>query len=114
MARVKAQYDSRQPLNTRKPRPSWPKLGVLVSAPIRRPDDGQMSVDITWETVKMVTNVYGVNGPPSTAAREVRHATERILTELDAAITDLTAHRERLRAELETLDQQTWIVDEPS
>lgn len=112
-----AQYDSREALTAQqRASVSWRKLGVLVSAPYFHHGLKETHVEVSRETVTLTSTTYGRSWPAGEVMRRVRAATEVTVAEVDMAIAELAAHRDRLCAELKTFDQREWAttVDEPS
>jgi hypothetical protein len=88
-------YDSRAPLEC-SAHPLRRKIGVLASAPFHHYGLNASYVDVQLETVSIGSGTYGNCYPAETAEQEIRRATERTIADLDKAITELTAHRDRL------------------
>jgi hypothetical protein len=96
-------YDSRAPLERAAPPLARSRyIGVLASKPFHHHGMNAPYVDIQLETVSLRTETYGNCYPAETFHEEIRRATTRTIADLDAAIAELTAHRDRLSATLGT------------
>ena len=99
MTVVHPQWDARQPLQDS---PSWldRRVGVAVGHPYHHHGLGAVYVDIDRDTVTVNTASSGGRYPVAETARQVRVAFEETIRDLDKVIAHLTAHRDRLVAEL--------------
>jgi hypothetical protein len=75
-------------------------IGVLASQPFHHHGLNAPYVDISRETVTVNTASYGRCYPVEQADAQLRSATEDTIADLDKVIAELTAHRDRLAAEL--------------
>lgn len=93
------------------------QVGVSASQPFHHFGLGAEYVDVNRETVVVSTATFGTCYPVETAAHQVRTFTESTISDLDGLIVELTAHRDRLTAELQALEPRPTNpadVKEPS
>lgn len=92
-------YDTCKPLENADPA-LHRRIGVLASKPFHHLGLNAMYVDVHRETVTVNSKAYGNCYPAEEGGKRIRVATEATIADLDRVITELTAHRDRLTAEL--------------
>lgn len=103
LAAMHAAYDSRERLEGCEFPHLNRQVGVSASQPFHHYGLGAEYVDVHRETAVINTATFGTCYPVETAAQQIRTFTESTISDLDKLIVELTAHRDRLTAELKTL-----------
>lgn len=107
------QYDSRHRLDTQDPNPHGRErtLGVLVSTPFHHHGLNATYVDLCYDTITISTATYGNSYPAGEVQHRAKAMTQSVIDDLNATIAELTAHRDRLTGELQTIDDRPWFTD---
>lgn len=105
------QYDSRQRLGARNPNATERSLGVLASAPFYHYGLKAPYVDLSRETIAIGSVSSGSYYPAGEVKARTQLMTQAVIADLDKVIAELTAHRDRLAAELPTIAQRRWITE---
>lgn len=101
------QWDARQPLQGA-PRGLNRQVGVLVGPPFHHHGLNATYVDISRETPIVSTDMWGTCYPAAETEKHARAAFEKTIAELDGLIAHLTAHRDRLIADLASLPDREF------
>lgn len=104
-------YDSREPLECCEFPLLRKKIGVCVSEPFEG-SDKQQYVEFESETVAINTKASGGTYPFGLSHHNKIRCTEHIIRDLDKAIEELAAHRNRLAIELNRLQKETVTNDD--
>lgn len=98
------QYDSAEPLECAENKSLHCRIGVTISEPFRHALDGQQWVDVEGHTIWVATSGYGGKKREAESKIFAAKYTRMIIADLDAVITELTAHRQRLNDRLAELE----------
>jgi hypothetical protein len=93
-------YDSRRPLTTCEFANLSRQVGVLVHTPFHHAGLNREMVDVSYEIPTHNTRTFGHCYALAEWPKKAKENTARIVAEIDRQIAELTAHRERLAAEL--------------
>ncbi|WP_280454822.1 hypothetical protein [Nocardia brasiliensis] len=101
-----ASYDSRKRLEACEFPHLNRQVGVFTGSPFHHRGLGAEYVDVSREIVVVNTATFGTCHPVAEVAAAVRADTASTIANLDGLIVELTAHRDRLVAELTRLADQ--------
>lgn len=104
-----SQWDASKPLEGAPPRLNR-RVGVVIGKPFHHHGIGATYVDITRETPTMNTISYGRGYPVAETGQHARSAFGKTVAELTVLIDHLTMHRDRLVADLASLDDREWTL----
>lgn len=106
------QWDATEPL-VDGPRNLNRRVGVTVGRPFHHHGLNATYVDIERETPTVNTTTWGNCYPVEEARNLAREYFESTISDLDRLIWHLAGHRDRLKAELDSLPEREFQLDVP-